>query len=200
MKEREEEKRGYIPYPLAAFVAVPGDTGGRPGETRRAVSISPSRGEYDRARYEGMSARGKGESAARDREIGMRRAGVCLRRGTPPATLSSVCLLLFLAAIPLSPRTSVRLSGGRRARGERSEMDSKIKTKRGTNRRHQTGWRREDGGGMEISEHWFSLRSGSGGQSLGIDLFKTQSSAIDKLAVLKPLSKPTSAHNVLRPV
>ena len=35
---------------------------------------------------------------------------------------------------------------------------------------------------MEISEQWFSLRSGSGGQSLGIDLFKTRSSAIDKLA------------------
>lgn len=46
----------------------------------------------------------------------------------------------------------------------------------------------------DLSEQWFSLRSGSGVQSLGIDLFKIQSSAIDKLGVLKSPSKPTSAH------
>lgn len=47
---------------------------------------------------------------------------------------------------------------------------------------------------MEISEQWFSLRSGSGVQSLGIDWFKIPSSAVNKLAVLKSPSKPTSAH------
>lgn len=60
--------------------------------------------------------------------------------------------------------------------------------------------RSEGGGSMEISEQWFSLRSGSGVQSLGIDLFKIQSSAIDKLGVLKSLSKPASAHSMQRPV
>lgn len=34
---------------------------------------------------------------------------------------------------------------------------------------------------MEISEQWFSLTSGSGVQSLGIDLFQIQSSGIDRL-------------------
>lgn len=45
-------------------------------------------------------------------------------------------------------------------------------------------------GSVAISEQWFSLTSGSGVHSLGIDLFKIQSSAIDKLGVLKSLSKP----------
>lgn len=47
---------------------------------------------------------------------------------------------------------------------------------------------------MEISEKWFSLASGSGVQSLGIDLFKIQSSDLDKLGVPKSPSKPTREH------
>lgn len=44
---------------------------------------------------------------------------------------------------------------------------------------------------MEISKKWISLASGSGVQSLGIDLFKIQNSALDKLGVPKSPSKPT---------
>jgi len=45
--------------------------------------------------------------------------------------------------------------------------------------------RSEDRGSMEISEQWRSLTSGSGVQSLGIDLFKTQSLAIDPQVPVK---------------
>lgn len=44
---------------------------------------------------------------------------------------------------------------------------------------------------MEISKKWMSLASGSGVQSLGIDLFKIQNSALDKLGVPESPSKPT---------
>lgn len=74
---------------------------------------------------------------------------------------------------------------------QRGEKEQKEQTQR-----ERSG----DAGSMEISEEWFSLRSGCGVQSLGIDLFKIQSSTIDKLRVLKSLSEPTAAHVAHRPV
>lgn len=80
--------------------------------------------------------------------------------------------------------------------GERLEVRETramgIKKSRRQSGGHGTDRRRSGiRGRMEISKKWISLASGSGVQSLGIDLFKIQNSALDKLSVPKSPSKPT---------
>lgn len=84
-------------------------------------------------------------------------------------------------------------SCGQRAKGERHESDRQQRVWE-IDRETSKG-RSGDGGSIQISEQWFSLRSGYGGQSLAIDLFKIQSSAINKLGVLKSLSASLVSSN-----
>lgn len=59
-------------------------------------------------------------------------------------------------------------------------------------RDRQTEWSADEDESSVISEQWLSLRGGSGVQSVGIDLFKIQSSTINKLG--KPSSKLRAAN------
>lgn len=85
-----------------------------------------------------------------------------------------------------------------KGKGERNESEMWERDRAAGKK--QTERRSGDRGSMEISEKWFSLASGSGVQSLGIDLFKIQSSVRDKHGVLKSLSKPTREHSGPKPL